>query len=68
MKSSELLRKLKKVAKRRGVEFQVFPGKDSHQKIRLGANATILPMHVTELPTGTYRAILKDLEVKEEEL
>ena len=68
MKSAEFLRKIKKAAKVRGVEFEIFPAKGSHHKIRVGNKTSILPMHAKELPTGTYRKILKDLDLTEEEL
>jgi predicted RNA binding protein YcfA (HicA-like mRNA interferase family) len=68
VRPAEFLRKLKKVAKKRGAELEVASGKGSHHKVRLGDQATILPMHGTEIPTGTLKKILKDLGVKEDEL
>lgn len=45
MKSAELLRKLKKIAKQRGVDLTTETGKGSHQKVRLGDRRTIVPIH-----------------------
>jgi predicted RNA binding protein YcfA (HicA-like mRNA interferase family) len=68
MKSAELLRKLKKVAKRRSVEFEIHLAKGSHHKVSLGGRSTIIAVHGTEIPSGTFRKILKDLDVGEEEV
>lgn len=53
MASAELLRKLKKLAKARSVTLAVEADKGSHLKVRFGEARTILPMHGTELKTGT---------------
>lgn len=68
MKSAELLRKLKKLSKQREVEFRMSAAKGSHQKLHFGERTTIIPLHGTELKTGTLKAILKDLGISEDEL
>jgi mRNA interferase HicA len=68
MRSAELLRKLRKLAKAREIDLQIRPAKGSHQKVYFGNRYSIIPLHGTELPTGTFRKILKDLGVNEEEL
>ena len=68
MKSAELLRKLSKLARTRNLLFESAPGKGSHRKVKLGERMTIVPVHNAELKTGTLKAILKDLAIREEEL
>ncbi len=68
MTSAELLRRLKKLAKERGVTIDVQPGKGSHRKVIFGHARTIIPMHGVELKTGTLKGILKDLGIKREDL
>lgn len=68
MKSAELLRKLKKVAKRRGVALTITPAKGSHRKLYFGIAQTVVPVHHSELKTGLLKAILKDLGIDEREL
>jgi predicted RNA binding protein YcfA (HicA-like mRNA interferase family) len=66
--SAELLRKLKKLAKQRGVNLTIEAGKGSHQKVQLGEMRTIIPTHRTDLKTGTLTGILNDLGVRKEDL
>lgn len=68
MKSAELLRKLKKYAKQRGLDYTTDPGRGSHLKVRLGDGKTIIPEHNKELGTGLLAAILSDLGIKEKDL
>jgi len=69
VKSSELLRKLKKVANSRGETLVITPAKGSHQKLYWGKDKqTVVPLHNKELKTGTLKSILKDLGINEKEL
>lgn len=68
MTSAELLRKLQKLARQRGVELSVDRGRGSHRKVRFGDAKTIVPMHGTELKTGTLNGILQDLGLKKDDL
>jgi mRNA interferase HicA len=68
LKSTELLRKLNKLAKQNGIPLTITPAKGSHRKVHYGSSQTILPMHHSELKTGLLKAILKDLGISEEEL
>lgn len=56
VKAKELLR----ILKRRGCTDAAAKG--SHRKIACGKCATILSMHAGDIPTGTLRSIVKDLE------
>ena len=68
MKSAELMRKLSKAAKARGIHFTAVPGNGSHFKITLGDRCTIIPHHNKELGHGLLRAILRDLGLREDDL
>ena len=68
MTPDEFLRRLRRLARRRDLELFEEPGEGSHLKIRLGSRRTVVPMHKRDLPTGTWRAILKQLELTPEDL
>jgi predicted RNA binding protein YcfA (HicA-like mRNA interferase family) len=53
-------RELLKIAKRRGCSEAAARG--SHRKIVCEKCATVLAMHPGDIPSGTLRAIIKDLE------
>jgi mRNA interferase HicA len=58
--SNEAKRFLQKL----GASFE--PGKGGHIKVTLNGRRSVLPMHGSkELKTGTWRAILKQLGVRE---
>jgi mRNA interferase HicA len=61
MRSTEAKRYLQKL----GARFE--SGKGGHLKVTLNGRFSILPMHGSgkELPTGTWRAILKQLGIEE---
>ncbi len=68
MKSADLLALLRRRATRLGLRHEEVEGKGSHLKVRHGFAATVIPMHRRDLPTGTYRAILKQLGMTEADL
>ena len=68
MTPDEFLRRLRRFARRRGVELVEEPGEGSHRKVRLGARRTVVPMHKRDIPTGTWRAILKQLGLTPDDL
>jgi len=43
-------------------------GRGSHRKVQLGHARTIVPIHGSELKTGTLKAILRDLGVNKDDL
>ena len=47
---------------RQGVTFQ--PGKGSHLKVYLNGKQSVLPMHNSDLKTGTLEGIKKQLGLK----
>jgi hypothetical protein len=68
MTPDEFLRRLRRFARRRELDLVEESGEGSHRKIRLGSRRTVVPMHKRDLPTGTWRAILKQLELTPEDL
>lgn len=67
MKPAELLRRLRRLATRRGWAFEVAEG-GRHTKIRLNGRATVLPRHAVDLKVGTFRAVLRDLGLTQADL
>ena len=67
--SAELLRTLRKLAKRRGVAFafETRPGKGSHGRVTFGARRTTMP-RADDLKAGTLHGILKNLGLTERDL
>jgi mRNA interferase HicA len=70
MKGSEFIRKLKKLAKTRNIEVRIDKkrGKGSHLTLYFGDRFTIIRNLKDELKTGTYRAMLSQLGIREDEL
>lgn len=61
MKCNELKRWLKK----QGCTFEESRGKGGHITVRRADKITVMPMHgQKELPTGTVKAIIKQLGLK----
>jgi mRNA interferase HicA len=67
MKPAELLRRLRRLAVRRGVDFEISEGKN-HTKIALAGRRSVVGRHPTDLKTGTLHAILRQLGLKPEEI
>ncbi len=68
MKSDDLLRVLRRRATRLGLLHKEIAAKGSHIKLRHGSGQTIIPMHRGDLPLGTFRAILRQLGLTEQDL
>jgi len=70
MKGSEFLRKLHRLAQRRGVRFQYEAGlgKGSHGRVWLGTAFTTLKDPKKELGTGLLRAMCRDLKIDTRDL
>ena len=67
MKPADLLRRLRRFATKRGWELTVEEG-GRHTKVRLNGRTTAVPRHPTDLRTGLFRAILKQLGITPEDL
>lgn len=67
MKPAELLRRLRRLAARRGAELILSQGR-SHTKVTLAGRRTVIGRHAADLKTGTLRAILKQLGLTPEDI
>ncbi len=67
MKPAALLRRLRRLAARRGLDFETSEGKN-HTKVVLAGRRSVVGRHSVDLKTGTLRAILKQLELQPEEI
>ena len=62
VKPADLLRRLRRLATKRGWEFEVVQG-GRHTKVRLNGRMAPVPRHAVDLPNGTLRSILSLLGV-----
>ena len=67
MKPVELLRRLRRLASRRGLDLGISEGKN-HTKVVLAGRRSVIGRHSADLKTGTLHAILKQLGVRPEEI
>lgn len=67
MKAPELLRRLRRLANRRGWDFSITEGAN-HTKVRINGKQTVVPRHASDLKTGTLRGILKQIGVTPDDL
>ncbi|WP_419854475.1 type II toxin-antitoxin system HicA family toxin [Candidatus Poriferisodalis sp.] len=67
MTDQEFLRRLRRYARRRGLQVEYLPdrGKGSHAMIRLGVRTTSVPRG--ELGPGLLRTMLRDLDIDKKE-
>ena len=67
MKHREFVRRARRYARRRGLNFNFSPsrGKGSHGEARLGPYRTTVPHG--EIPTGTMSSMLKHLNIDRRE-
>jgi mRNA interferase HicA len=70
MKGSEFLRKIKKLGKEKDIKVELIQrrGKGSHSTLLYGQRFTIIRNLKDELKTGTYNAMLKQLDINENDL
>jgi mRNA interferase HicA len=68
MTAMELLRILRRRATRLGVDHSELPAKGGHLVVRHGGRTTTVPMHRGDMPTGTFRAILRQLGLSNADL
>jgi predicted RNA binding protein YcfA (HicA-like mRNA interferase family) len=62
VKPADLLRRLRRLATKRGWAFEVAEG-GRHTKVRLNGRFAPVPRHATDLPGGTLRSILELLGI-----
>jgi len=65
MNGAEFIKKIKKLGKQRGVpvKFTANRGKGSHGTLYYGAAFTVVKDRKKELPTGTFRDMLSQLDI-----
>lgn len=70
MRGNEFIKKVKKIAKERGIDAYVNSkrGKGSHVTLYFGDKFTIVRDPKKELKTGTLKAMLRQLEIEETEI
>jgi predicted RNA binding protein YcfA (HicA-like mRNA interferase family) len=67
MKPAELLRRLRRLAAKRGLNLAISEGK-SHTKVVLGGRRSVVGRHPADLKTGTLQGILKQLGLKADDI
>jgi hypothetical protein len=67
MKSVDLLRRLSRLATRRVWPIEIMEG-GSHTKVRFNGRRSTVPRHAADLKTGTFRGILKQFGLTEDDL
>ena len=67
MKPPKLLRRLRRLAAKRGLDFEISQGKN-HTKVTLGSRRSVVGRHSTDLKTGTLHSILKQLGLTPEDI
>ena len=67
MKPEELLRRLRRLARRRNWTLEVSDGRN-HTNVRLRGKRTVIGRHSKDLKPGTLNAILKQLEIDAKEV
>ena len=69
MKGQEFIKRVKKLAKDKNIFFDLNKkhGKGSHVKLTFGNRVTIVRNPKDELKTGTYKAVIKQLDIDESE-
>lgn len=70
MNGNEWLRRLRRLAKERGMDVRVDRkrGKGSHVTVYFGSRYTIVPQLKNELKPGTFRHVCSQLEVDPRDL
>lgn len=67
MKPADLLRRLTRLASKRGWAIKIEEGAN-HTKVLLEGRRSLVSRHPTDLKTGTYRGILKQLGLTEHDI
>ena len=67
MKPAELLRRLRRIAAKRGLDLEISEGKN-HTKVKLAGRRSVVGRHSTDLKAGTLHGILRQLGLTPEEI
>jgi predicted RNA binding protein YcfA (HicA-like mRNA interferase family) len=68
MRPAELLRRLRRLATKRGWELTEREAKGSHLVLWLNGRSTVVARHAGDMPPGTYRKVMRDLDLTERDL
>ena len=70
MNGRELIRRLRRLARKNNVDFSVDPvrGKGSHRRVTYNGRKSTIPYHNRDIPTGTIAAICRQLGVDRDDL
>ena len=68
VKPNDLLRRLNRRATKLGLGHTTVPGDGGHLKVFHDGRRTIVSMHRQDIKPGTFRAILKQLGLTEQDL
>ena len=67
MTAQDIIRRLRKLARKRGVELALASGRGDHVNVQFAPRRSVLPGKRGELPIGTLRAICRDLDIDHED-
>jgi hypothetical protein len=67
MKPAELLRRLRRLAAKRGLDLEISEGKN-HTRLTLAGRRSVLGRHSADLKSGTLHAILRQLELRPDDI
>jgi mRNA interferase HicA len=70
VKGTELVRRLRKIGRKRGIHVEIVPerGKGSHSLLYFGDRFTVVRDLKDEIKTGTLHAVLKKLGLTSQDL
>ena len=66
MKAADLIRRLRRLATKRGWDIEIKEG-GNHTKVSLNGRQTTVPRHVKDLGSGLFQAIRKQLGLSPED-
>lgn len=68
MTPAALLRRLNRLATKRGWEIRERQARGSHLMVWLNGRSTVIARHPGDMPPGTLRKVLRDLQLTERDL
>lgn len=68
MTPNELIRRLRRLARKNELDLMIEPGRGSHMSVTLGGRRTVIAIHPGDIKPGTFRAIMKQLDINERDL
>ena len=68
VKANDLLRRIRRLATKRGWDIVEVQAKGSHLKVTLNGRTMTVPVHNKDVPPGTFKAIPKGLGLRQTDL